>query len=245
MVPPPSSRGRLNSPEHFFKLPSLVCFILFVFSFLTCFLLVFLSFCSDSSSSSFLCVPFNSKSFLFWSPAAASVFSSASQRAAQTDAAFLSLFFISVLVFFKALTPQSAAAACQQTRLRPIPTAQRRPLNLKKKRGNGNVKSQRGKQTPPSLLSHFTCSSSQLKPPWAQVLQGKKIFCCPLRPIDRSSHSDWILFSPHPPYNLTHSSSSSLHLKVTNCYAKKIYGFSFYTFLSRSHSVTVCFFLFL
>lgn len=184
MVPPPSSRGRLNSPEHFFKLPSLVCFILFVFSFLTCFLLVFLSFCSDSSSSSFLCVPFNSKSFLFWSPAAASVFSSASQRAAQTDAAFLSLFFISVLVFFKALTPQSAAAACQQTRLRPIPTAQRRPLNLKKKRGNGNVKSQRGKQTPPSLLSHFTCSSSQLKPPWAQVLQGKKSSAAP---SDRST----------------------------------------------------------
>lgn len=105
------------------------------FSFLTCFLLVFLSFCSDSSSS-FLCVPFNSKSFLFWSPAAASVFSSASQRAAQTDAAFLSLFFISVffLFLFKALTPQSAAAACQQTRLRPIPTAQRRPLNLKKEK---------------------------------------------------------------------------------------------------------------
>lgn len=189
---------------------------MFVFSFLTCFLLVFLSFCSDSSSS-FLCVPFNSKSFLFWSPAAASVFSSASQRAAQTVAAFLSLFFISVffLFLFKALTPQSAAAACQQTRLRPIPTAQRRPLNLKKR----NVKSQRGKQTPPSLLSHFTCSSSQLKPPWAQVLQGKKSSAAPSdRSIDRTSHSDRILFSPHPPYNLTHS--SSLHLKVTNCYAK-------------------------
>lgn len=196
MVPPPSSRGRLNSPEHFFKLPSLVCFILFVFSFLTCWGFFVVSFSLVLFwliLFFFLFVPFNSKSFLFWSPAAAaSVFSSASQRAAQTDAAFLSLFFISFsfFFFFKALTPQSAAAACQQTRLRPIPTAQRRPLNLKKKRGNRNIKSQRGKQTPPSLLSHFTCSSSQLKPPWAQVLQGKKSSAAPSdRLIDRHTRT--------------------------------------------------------
>lgn len=158
---------------------------MFVFSFLTCFLLVFLSFCSDSSSS-FLCVPFNSKSFLFWSPAAASVFSSASQRAAQTDAA-LSLFFISVffLFLFKALTPQSAAAACQQTRLRPIPTAQRRPLNLKKRKEEMETsnRSAANKPRPPSShISHVAALSWSR--PELRFSKGKNLLLPP--PTDRS-----------------------------------------------------------
>lgn len=116
VVPSSPSRGRLKSPEHFFKLPSLVCFVSFFHS--SCFFSLALFLFRLNSSSFFFCFLFplfsvlNSKSFLFESSCSRHLFQfSFKEGGTNMPFIFLCLGFF----FLKALTHQSAAAACQQT----------------------------------------------------------------------------------------------------------------------------------